>query len=140
MHYRQNLWKRAATDILAIRKQCNYASATYAEFRNKIQSTLVSWPLTNKTDEYLTQGQWEKTVEIHIKATSTLQHFSRKTFVYDKHICTARRKTTNCVTQKQNEREAISAEKSHTSTRIGRVVNWLAYYLRHQYCRLYSIK
>jgi len=69
MHYRQNHWKCAATDILALRKQCNYASATYTEFRNKVQCTLVSWLLTNKTDEYLTKGQRQKIAEIHIKAT-----------------------------------------------------------------------
>ena len=123
MHCRQNHWKRAATDILALRKQYSYASATYTEFRNKIQCTLVSWLLTNKTDEYLTKGQREKIAEIHIKATPTLQNFSRKTFVCDKHICTVRRRATNCGTQRHNEHEAASAEKSYTSARIGKVVN-----------------
>lgn len=66
-------------DILALRgEQYKYASATYTEFRNKIQCTLASWLLTNKTDEYLTKGQGEKIAEIHIKATPTLQNFSRK--------------------------------------------------------------
>jgi hypothetical protein len=137
MHCRQNLWKRAATDILALRKQYNYASATYTEFRNKIQCTLVSWLLTTKTDEYLTKGQRGEIAEIHIKATSTLQNVSRKPSGYDKHICTVRCKATNWVTQ---QHDVISAEKSYTSMKIGRMVNWFAHYWRHQYCWLYRIK
>lgn len=139
MHSKQNHSKRAATDILALRKQYNYASATYTEFRNKIQCTLVSWLLTNKTDEYLTKGQREKIAEIHIKATSTLQN-SREKPSSVIHICRVRRKTTNWVIQKHNEHGAISAEKSYTSTRIGKVANWFAHYWRHQYCWLYRIK